>query len=472
MTANFKYKKENKPKPLSVRIPAWVENIDEIATANKLDGDRMRVLLHQFFLSYLKNSKLRSGKAGRNFLPEYFPVRSLLLRQTCTDNYIKYVNALIAAGVIEKRNYDSGKQSYVVGGHAQLYRWMIPNTYYGGYSFRKEIVSAQKSVNAVLRTRDKYVKENNKNALELAKSNPAYIDMLDYFNDLVIIEPGQDEVSAHQITSDLKFLECELLANGDLSWFTMDDFGHRLHHPVATMPKDYRKYLRFKEYLDQPLAVLDVRNSQPYWSSVILNKDLINAYLPEFIPLLEHIIRFERKPDLLLYRKLCVEGRLYEFLMEGMGLSTKDHETSHKIRDDFKVLFFSSILYSKTRVFGEKSRFRDSFRMQFPNVHAMFQTIKSMDETILPELKHIICPAGKKFKHKNSNDAHKVFPCMMQRIESVMMFQVIAPKLIDAGIRFVTVHDSFILLPQDVDQALKIVRNSFENLGIPAPTIS
>ena len=272
-------------------------------------------------------------------------------------------------------------------------------------------------------------------------------------------------------TADLRFLECEALANRDFTWFKRDSFGHRLHHPVTTMPKEYRQYLRFKEHPDDRLVVLDIKNSQPYMSAII-SKDLINGYLPEFRPMFEHLDRYEQKPDFLLYRKLCVEGRLYEFLMEGMGYDTKNLQTSHKIRAHIKELFFSSVLFSRTRVFGEKSRFRESFRMCFPAVHKMFQAIKQMDASVLPDLKEIIRPTGKKFKYEKSSDSYKLIACLMQRIEAALVYEVIVPRLLAEEIKCICIHDSFIVHPMHANRTRQIITESFENLGLPVPALS
>jgi len=471
MTTTLTYPHEKKPKNLSVRIPAWIPSVEAITEPHGLDADRMRVLLHQFFLCYLKNSKIRRAKAGKNFLPDYFPVHSFLLRQTCSDKYLSYVNVLIEAGIIERRMNEQGTASYLAGGRAQLYRWIIPDKFYAGCSFRSESITGLKQIKAVLRTRDKHVNRCEEMAIELSNDNPVYTELFSCLTDIVFDEAFHKEI-ANQYSSDLKLLECEAVANKDFTWFTKDSFGHRLHHPITTMPKEYRKHLRFKENLDEPLVILDIKNSQPYFSSVIVNKDLINAHLPEFKPMLEHIAQFEKKPDFLLYRKLCVEGRLYEFLMEGMGGKPKDAQASHKVRGQIKELFFASVLFSRTRVFGEKSRFRESFRLAFPSVHKMFQEIKRLNETILPDLKSIIRPTGKKFKYEKSNNAYKLVACLMQRAESAILFHVISPRLLAAGIRYVTVHDSIILLPEHVEQALQIINISFESLGLPTPAIS
>ena len=102
----------------------------------------------------------------------------------------------------------------------------------------------------------------------------------------------------------------------------------------------------------------------------------------------------------------------------------------------------------------------------------MFMAIKRSDERLLPELKNIIRPTGKKFRYLKSNDAHKLIACLMQRSESALMYQVVAPKLISENIRFVTIHDALILLPEHVPQAQRILQEAFESLSIPVPSIS
>jgi hypothetical protein len=95
-----------------------------------------------------------------------------------------------------------------------------------------------------------------------------------------------------------------------------------------------------------------------------------------------------------------------------------------------------------------------------------------MNEDELPELKSIIKPNNANFKFKQSNNSYKLLASMMQRAESRMIYQVIAPRLIEAGIKFITVHDSFIVLPEKVEQTNIIIRESFESICLPSPTLS
>ena len=152
---NFTYQHEKQTRPLSVRIPVWIKSVDEIAEEYSLNPDRLRVMLHQFFLCYLKNERLRKSKSGANYLDEYFPVSSQLLRRTCTDNYKLYVDALIEEGIIECHVNKMGGKSYLPGSHAQLYRWLGISP----YAFRSETITERAVIKSVLRTRDMYAKK-------------------------------------------------------------------------------------------------------------------------------------------------------------------------------------------------------------------------------------------------------------------------------------------------------------------------
>ncbi|MBL0310173.1 MAG: hypothetical protein IPP77_10990, partial [Bacteroidetes bacterium] len=353
-------------------------------------------------------------------------------------------------------------------GHAQLYRWKVRADYEGKSSFRKETVSKGWLIKAVLRTRDRHKKECQEMVFNVATEQLVYARLLEFYNDIEFNVGIPKQAGSYETTDDMKFLEAEALMNWEFAWFKTDDFGKRLHTPITTMPKEYRKYLRFKGHPDTPLMALDIKNSQPYFSAVFMTSHLITDHLPEFIPLLDTAEPYTRKADFLLYRRLCVEGRLYEFIMEGMGLDNKDKEA----RDKIKKLFFSSVLFSKTRVYGENSRFREMFRHAFPSVHKMFQAIKQSDESLLPTLKNIIRPSGKKYRYAKSNDAYTLVACLMQRSESAVMYQVVAPKLIEKGIRFVTIHDSIMCLPEDAALAKHLLMECFEALSLPVPMVS
>ena len=438
---------ENNKKELSVRIPAWIDAVETIASTAGLKPDRTKVVLHQFFLAWLKDQTIRKNKREHR-TGDYFAVSSEILKQVGTKDYARYVDLLLKEGIIERRAGSDGGRSYMPGSHSQLYRWNSPLT---EPEFRIEKISDPSTVKSVYRTRDIHQKVDCRLS-EAKELLPVFETLKSFVLDTTFAgEP--DNV---------------LTLPDELNWFIIDEFGGRFHHRISSMPKEQRQHLRFKGHEETPLNVLDLRNSQPFFTAVVSSKTLIDGLLPEFLPIIRIAEKYGSKPDFLLYRGLCVTGRLYEFFLEAKSI-----DPSNKVeRNKIKELLFRAVIYSKKRVYGSDKLFQGLFKSCFPNVFSFFSEIKALHESVLPDIKHIIKPPKKKFKYAASNDSHKILPCIMQRAESRMMYKVIAPKLIEHGIKFVTIHDSFMILPADVVQTQNIIKESFEDLGLPAPSLS
>jgi hypothetical protein len=437
---------EKNKRTVTVRIPAWIDSIDSIVLGTTLKPDRLRVILHQFFLAWLKNNIIKKSKKVHR-LEDYFAVSSEILKEVGTRDYARYIDLLLAGQIIERRAGGEGGRCYMPSGHAQLYRWNSPTAQ---PQFRIEKIEDFTTVKSVLRTRDRHQKIDCQ--INGAKESlPVFETLRGFVLDTTIV--GTDE--SNDVLSEI-------------NWFIVDAFGGRFHHRISNMPKEQRQYLRFKGREDTPLKVLDLRNSQPFFTALVSNKTLIDGLLPEFRPIIGIAEKYGSKPDFLLYRDLCVTGRLYEFFLEAKGI-----DPSNKVeRNKIKELLFRAVIFSKKRVYGSDKLFQRLFKSCFPSVFSFFSEIKGLDETVLPDIKHLIRPPKKKFKYAASNDSHKILPCIMQRTESRMMYKVIAPELIAQDIRFVTIHDSFMILPEDVQRTQQIIRESFEGMSLPAPSLS
>jgi hypothetical protein len=437
----------NELKPLTVQIPIWIESVEEIAIKANLKPDRAKAVLHQFFLAWFKNEMIRKNKKV-NLLPEYFAVSSELLKEIGTRDYNRYVALLLKEKIIERKENSSGGRCYSPGKHAQLYRWILPVNYVGLPQFRIDKITDFLTMKSILRTRDNHQKISFKMGEERENSS-IFETLKSYVLDTIIINGNYQLID-------------------EVNWFVVDAFGRRFHHIISSMPKEQRKFLRFKGHEQTPLVTIDFKNSQPFFSAMLSSKTLIDTLLPEFkavLPLAEQLIS---KPDFLLYRQLCVEGRLYEFFLEALGI-----DSSNKLeRDKIKETLFRAVLFSRKRVYGDDKRFKLQFQSAFPSVFSFFSEIKRMNEDELPELKSIIKPNNENFKFKQSNNSYKLLACMMQRAESRMIYQVIAPRLMEDGIKFITVHDSFIVLPENVGLTNIIIRESFESIGLTSPSLS
>jgi len=437
----------NELKPLIVQIPIWVESVEAIAIKANLKPDRAKAVLHQFFLAWFKNEMVRKNKKV-NLLPEYFAVSSEILKEIGTRDYNRYVTLLLKEKIIERKENSNGGRCYSPGRHAQLYRWVLPVNYVGIPQFRIDKITDFLTMKSILRTRDNHQKVSFKMGEERANSS-IFETLKSYVLDTTIIN------------GDYQLID-------EVNWFVVDDFGGRFHHIISSMPKEQRKFLRFKGHEQTPLVTIDFKNSQPFFSAMLSSKTLIDTLLPEFkaiMPLAEQLIN---KPDFLLYRQLCIEGRLYEFFLGALGI-----DSSNKLeRDKIKETLFRAVLFSRKRVYGDDKRFKLQFQSAFPSVFSFFSAIKQMNEDELPELKSIIKPNNANFKFKQSNNSYKLLASMMQRAESRMLYQIIAPKLIEAAIKFITVHDSVMLLPGHVDEAVRIITDSFASVVLPAPALT
>ena len=437
-------------KPLTVRLPAWVSSIKAMAEKVNLKPDRAKAVLHQFFLAWYKNEVIRKNKK-LNRLPEYFAVSSEILKEIGTRDYNRYVNLFIVEKIIERKASGTGGRCYLPGSHAQLYRWVLPIGSSCGPTFRKDKVEDYTTIKSILRTRDNHQKLKLSADVEI-KHQPVFEKLKEILLDTVLVDDNRN---------DDYTLE-------ELQWFVVDEFAGRFHHRVSSMPKEQRKLLRFKGHEQTPLVTIDFKNSQPYFSAMVSTQALIEAHLPEFTPIVAIAERERNKPDFQLYRQLCIEGRIYELFMEAFGISPHDKLERNKL----KTQLFRAVFFSRKRVYGRDKQLQGYFKSVFPSVFSFFSAIKKMNESQLPELKEIIKPKDVKFKYAGSNASHRLLSCLLQRVEARFFYRIMIPNLLKAGINPLCIHDSIMILPGHAEQAVQIIRDSFESIGLVPPTLS
>jgi hypothetical protein len=452
----------DKTRPVKVRIPSWLPEIETIVVGTKLGSDRMRVMIHQFFLAWVKSERIRKNdpSSGEYKLPGYFPVNAELLKEIGSKHYARYVMVLEEQGIIKRYRNTNGNGCYEVGKHSTLFTWIKPEGLQGQIPFRLEQVHNSLVIKSVLRTRDRHIKDRLRIPASIPPEHTAVFEQLRQYTNEVVFLPE----SEHQVSSDVDELFEHEVIHGNITWHTVCSFGNRYHNQLTTLSKKSRKRLRFAGHENTGLMVLDFSNSQPYFSSIIGCGKLVEELLPEFLPVLPILNRVERKTDYHLYRSLCAEGRLYEFFME-------EHRME---RDEVKKKLFQAVLFAEKKVSGFDKLFERSFETSFPSVLKMVKEIRRMDQYSLPRLKDIIRPPGVKFKSAHSNHSHKLIPAMMQRAESRIVYRFIVPALFAAGLYpLLTVHDSFIL-PQSrkgEEVARKIISAAFERFDVPPPHV-
>lgn len=336
----------------------------------------------------------------------------------------KYLKGLIDLGVIVREGqYIPGEISYKYK-FAQTYESKYLPRHLNNPRLQRRIALIHEEL------RKESVKKSIKNHAEQTK----FLRLLtidenytDYFRnnpDLTLEQYNSAEASATRII------------NGDI-FYSEDSTSGRFHSNVTNLSKDLRPYLRIN---DSPLINIDIKNSQPYLSTIILTNPSKVSYLtnnPAFALLLQNL-KVSLKEDVKKYISLVVSGQLYEYLMSeftkgGVPLTRQDTK-----RQVLRILFARN----RTPKDETNKKCRQIFRDNFPTVHKIFSKVRGHER-------------GDKFTN------FKRFAILLQRIESYLMLDVILKRIYRElpGTITITIHDSIMtgVLTNNVEAVRKIM---------------
>jgi len=191
-------------------------------------------------------------------------------------------------------------------------------------------------------------------------------------------------------------------------YFHVDETSGRLHTNLTNLPKIVRNFITYE---GKPLVSVDISNSQPFLSTLLMNQkffekievkseNLFNIFnifpkLPsthptfyKFLPTImlvfgEDSLRKQGNQDIAKYRQKASEGKLYEYMEEEIFKATGKRFMS---RREIKNMIFS-VLYSGNQFIGQPdAESKRLFRSLFPTVYEVFKLIKRHDKTFLPIL--------------------------------------------------------------------------------------
>lgn len=226
------------------------------------------------------------------------------------------------------------------------------------------------------------------------------------------------------------------IINGDIK-YNVDNTSGRFHSNITNMAKGLRPYLRIK---GEPLANIDIKNSQPYLSTILLTNPGKVSYLtnnPVFALLLQSL-KVSLSQDVKKYISLVISGQIYEYLMTEFskeGLTLSRAETKRQVL---------RILFARNRMPKDEvnKKCRLIFKDRFPTVHRIFSKIRGSEK-------------GDKFQN------FKRFAILLQRIESYLMLDIVLKRIYQElpGTIAVTVHDSIMtgVLTNNVEAVRKII---------------
>lgn len=248
------------------------------------------------------------------------------------------------------------------------------------------------------------------------------------------------------------------IINGDI-FYSVDTTSGRFHSNVTNMAQGLRPYLRVN---GEPLLNLDVKNSQPYLSTILLTDPVKVSWMtenPAFAMLLQNL-KVSRNEDVIKYLSLAVSGQLYEYLMKEYakaGIYVLNEKTYDEVRDATKKQVLR-ILFARNRMPKDdiNRRCRQIFKDRFPTVHKIFSRVRGSSR-------------GTKFQN------FKRFAILLQRIEAYLMLDVILKRIYKEmpGVIAITIHDSIMtgILTNNVEAVRKIMIEEFTKFVGFAPKI-
>ena len=203
------------------------------------------------------------------------------------------------------------------------------------------------------------------------------------------------------------------------------------------MAKGLRPFLRIN---GEPLINIDIKNSQPYLSTILLTDPGKVSWMTEnpVFALLLQTLKVSQKQDVINYIQLSVLGQIYEYLMAEFakeGLILTRAETKRQV---LRILFARN----RSPKYEINRKARQIFKQRFPTVHRIFSKVRGSER-------------GDKF-HNFSR-----FAILLQRIESYLMLDRILKRIYKElpGTIAVTVHDSIMtgVLTNNVKAVCKIM---------------
>ncbi len=232
------------------------------------------------------------------------------------------------------------------------------------------------------------------------------------------------------------------IMNGEI-FYSIDGTSGRFHSNVTNMPKELRDKLRIN---NAPLVTIDITNSQPYLSTIILTNPQKVSFLAKHpaTALCLQTLQVNINKDVKNYLELVISGQFYEFLQEKFRLAGMDLTREETKVQVLRILFARN----KTPKNPVNKKARQIFRENFPTVHKTFSKVRGSVK-------------GDKYI------SYKRFAILLQRIESYLMLEVIVKRIRKEypGTICITIHDSIMtgVLTNNIFAVGEILRSEFSN---------
>lgn len=445
--------------PIAVKIPVSFPDIEDLVNGTNLKADKMRVFLHQIYLSRLNqigyDTESSSKMQSWLYKARWVPLHSALLKQLLTCEYTKYRDFLEKKGLLFLRETSSSEAAYTPG-HMSIH-YTIPEGLFHAEGqirhFRSEMITDLRTIKAILRVRDRYAIKVQPKHLKLEPIHEALL-LMEKTVRFDIVKAESWFRSHPNENSEILELLGEI--NSGVFSSSVDLFGERFHTPLKRCKGELRQYMYFEGRTGSEIMSIDFCNSQLYFSTLLTNTEVVKKMLPEFLPIIGFANRYSSEPDFLLYIDQCCKGTIYSYWQDLRNHPNRDTAKAEMIG----VLFCGN----KSKQSGVKE-----FKEHFPSVAKFFWHIKALKEDELPFIKSIyIDHRGRREKGR----LHRNLSCATQKLESRMIIKQISVACINKNIGpFFTIHDSVFCLKEGVDTTVQIIKDEFQKIGLRPPAL-
>ena len=253
-----------------------------------------------------------------------------------------------------------------------------------------------------------------------------------------LTQAGQDLTSDSFLENWIKitnkynklFMSISAINDGNL-FFRKNKTNGRIDNNLTNLKKDFKQFI-IKPNLNQ----IDIKNSQPYILSLLINSFLCERNV-SLTQAGQDLTSDSFLKELDKYSLWTSTGKFYENFSNQYFMKTSKVLTRKEIKD----LMFC-IFYSKNNTYIKE---KNIFKSIFPNI------MKYINEQ----------------KKKN----HNQFAIKMQKLESEICIDIICPKLDEKGIEYYTIHDAWLVDKKDLEETKNIILESFKEKYNSIPTL-
>ena len=360
-------------------------------------------------------------------------------------------------GCLEVKRRANGNKAYTPTLYSMLYRILVPSLV-NGRMYRQEFITdfttRMNMVNFYNRSYKKQRKEFL-SKMEWYRPNLEWAEKMYLDETAVAYAEAQTPKQTDTLLSNIGAFNSKTGR-----FISVCDFAGRIHSHVGGLNKKLRPFIRV-EGEDDELLCIDVKSAQPYLISNLFSGKLME-HIPEFQPIFHKISKRQQDPSTKLFLRHCLDGTLYERLMQATGIKDRNRVKRRLFRH---VLYCSaSNQHKDKKVQTQRLRFQEQFKSLYRSPFETLVALKRTRSKALPFVKELTSKRGQGKMYATPN-------MIAQRLEVAIFLNMITKRLNEAGVITVTIHDAWILKKKDHKKFDRVLESVCADMSIQVPMV-